>query len=373
MSTPSLAPLTFFQIVQQMANQARIYALANNLPVNDFLEGSLARTIFEATGAPIEELFYLITVDAPGRFFFDSATGDDLERLVQNFTFGLVSRIPSATAAGPLLVEGEDGTVIPSGSTFVAPSGQVVSILAPGGLIAAGQGGVVTVGGQAAQAGAAGNLAAGTVLTPQPAIPGVVQATVPTAWAGGLDEQSDEALRDSVVAFLNSLTRATRPALVAGALANGYQRAFVSSPSSARILVYVDDGLPANPTKLASTEADLIANWASAGSRVRVLAFQPYPVTLNAEAFAGPGVTKAQMQAAIEGKWAVLLAGKRMGDTLTRAELIREASTVPSYNGVNLDFVDLVQRPVQDYYNSRFGPGDILPYARPVLDQVVWS
>jgi uncharacterized phage protein gp47/JayE len=365
-----LQPLTFDQCVQVMRDRLAIYQYLYDLPVTDLLEGSQTLGLFEAIAGPLEELFVRLGVDLPKKFFLDEATGDALDRLVSSFTFGQVLRIPASKAAGALVVLGAPGSVFPVGSRFRTTGGLVVETLQAGAInIGDTQ---TTVPAVALLEGVAGNLPLNTTLTCEPAVTGITGARIDVAWTGGADLQSDDDLRQAVIEWLDSLARATVPALIVGAQAGGYTHAFVTEPFS-RVVVYVDDGGPVSQTKLDACQFVLVRAWKAAGARLRVRARVEKPITIEAEAFGSVTATKAALEAAIAAKWAGLFSTKRMGQGVTRLELLAAAATVPGYNGVNLELPDQLVKPVLDEYSTEFGAGELFPYELPVLAGIVWS
>ena len=366
-------PLAFYQLVQLMVDSYQAARAADN-KVTDFVDGSITLAIFEAVAAPLEELNYQMAVVLPAKFYLDQAGGATLDRLVSNFTFGQVTRVPASTGAGSIVFTGADGTTIADGTVFSTPTGLLVKTIGTV-QIAAGMNGTVTGAGAAVNTGTAGNLGLGVVLTAQSTVTGLTKAVIgPDPWSGGADIQSDQALRDSVVRFLDSLSKATRPAIVYGCIQNGYSNVYVSEPGSGRVMVYCDDGGPVSVAKLATCEADLQENWKAAGARLTVSGPVSFPVAIEAQAYTNGSVSMATLRAGIQSAWASLFASKPMGSGLTRLELIAAAATVPGYDGINLysPSANLTVKTATDEYNSVFGVGDLLPYQRPTLGAVTW-
>lgn len=367
-----LVPLTFDQLVGEMVDAFMVYQDLYGLPVTDLLEGSQTRALFEAIAGPLEELQLQIVAELPARFHLNSATGEDLDRLVDNFTFNQVTRRQAAVATGALRIEGADGASVPANARFATDTGWAVVTSASGSIPPSGVG-AVTLPATAALAGAGGNLAAGTVLTPSPSITGITRAVVQVAWGNGADAQTDDELRQAVIGWQDSLVRATKPALLVGAEVAGYPFGYVVEPGSGRIDLYLDDGGAANATKLAAAQTLLDNEYKAAGAILTVKPFVPKVYDMVAEAFALPGYTRQAVQLGIEAAWRQLFNTKRMGDGLTRLELLAAAARVEGYNGVNLDMLDQVVAKPLDTYATQFGPGDLRPYERPILGVVTWE
>lgn len=368
MSDP-LEPLPFDQIVQAMADQFTAYQIATDMPLTDLSEGSVVRSLMEAVAAPLEDLMLRFTVDLPGQYFLDQASGEALDRLIGSFTFGLLTRIPAATAAGTLALVGIPGAVTSANIQARTVDGWRVKLLAPV-TLAVGQT-RATLAATALRTGAAGNLPKGTRLTLDPPVAGVSYLEVETAWAGGSDQQSDADFLASLITWLGSLARATRPALLVGAQAAGYQWAYVAETGGA-VKLYLDDGGPASETKIAEAQALIAREWKAAGVYLRALPRVEHPITLVAEAFSSPTATKAEMEARILAAWQAVFDAKRMGDPVSRLELLAAAASAPGFNGVNLENPDYALRAALDEYGAAFGDGDLYPYERPVLAGVDW-
>lgn len=369
-------PVAFDQLVQQMSDQYQA-ALDTTRPVtaDDVTEGSILRSIFEAVAAPLEDLNFEIAVLLPAKLYLDQATGSDLDKLVSDFTFGQVVRVPASTAAGPILYEGIPNAGVALNAQLKSPVGTVVNNLAA--VIIPLAASSVLGAGQAVLAGSAGNLVGGTELAFLAAQAGITRASVPTNWSGGLDQQSDESLRQAVIDFLDSLSKATRPALLFGAIANGYDRVVIIEPNTGRVDMYLDDGNPVSLVKLAAARSNLHLNWIAAGAKLRVFGPSDHPFTVAAEAFTDGSVTKAQLQAAIEVVWTQKFGPNalRMGTRVARLDLVAAAAQVPGYNGVNIFTPDhdlVLRAPLDDYW-TEWSDGDLYPYERPVYTGATWT
>ena len=127
----------------------------------------------------------------------DTAAAEWLERHAG--TFG-IARKPAFAASGAITLTGLAGAEVPAGAELQTKSG-VVFIAADGVVLAGGETACAV---EAAVAGAAGNLDAGTALTFSTALSGVdADAEVAAAGiSGGADAESDDALRARLLARL---------------------------------------------------------------------------------------------------------------------------------------------------------------------------
>jgi uncharacterized phage protein gp47/JayE len=108
-----------------------------------------------------------------------------------------VTRRPAEFAQGPVTLSGTSGVVVPAGSTLRRGDGTTYTTMADATLAS----GAATAQALATAAGEAGNAAAGTALTLTEPIAGVSSAVTVAAGAivGGIDSESDAALRDRVL------------------------------------------------------------------------------------------------------------------------------------------------------------------------------
>lgn len=366
-------PMTFTQLVQLMVDSFTASREAVG-KVTDFSEGSITLALFEGVAAPLEELNYQMAVVLPAKFYLDEAGGEALDRLVSNFTFGQVVRVPAATAAGNVVFHGADGTTIGDGTVFASPSGLLFKSI--GNVSIPVNGSFVAVGAVVALAkGGAYNLPPDSTLVATGPVTGLTNAVVgPLSLAGGADAQSDAELRDAVVAFLDSLSKGTVAAIAFGCKAAGYDRVYVQQPGSGRVIATVDDGSPLNLTKLEACRASVEVDYKAAGARLTVRTPPTREDAIQARAFTNGTQTLAFVQAGILAAWTALYATKRMGDAVTRLELLAAAATVAGYNGVSLyePALDLGVKQALDEYNADFGEGHFFPYERPVLGLVSW-
>ena len=193
----------------------------------------------------------------------------------------------------------------------------------------------VTVPVQALARGAAGNAQAGAVDTIGSAIPGIDTVTNEAPIDNGADAESDENLRARFVAYLASLSRATRDAI--GFALDGLRADYSivenaqrdGTPDAGYVYVVVDDGTGA-PT------ADFIARAHAAvdavrpvGTRFGVFAPQVLVANVALRVAAKPGFDAAAVRQAVQQGLRDRIGAMRLGESLpyTRlAQIAYEAS-----------------------------------------------
>jgi uncharacterized phage protein gp47/JayE len=244
--------------------------------VLDLTVGSVLRAVLEANAGLGLWLQWLIlqmlqTTRAA------TSSGPDLDTWVADFgltrlpavaatgivTFARFSPVTAALVPVGTLVRTSDGTQ--SFAVTADPTNAAFSAPQNGYQLAVGTG-QVTVPIQAATAGSAGNVLAGSITLIVAAIPGVDTVSNAAPTAGGIDGESDPALRSRFAAFLNSRSQAT-PMAVGYAISTvqqGLQYTIQENVSQAGVpqpgcfVVTVDDGSGHPPAGLLSAVGSAI-------------------------------------------------------------------------------------------------------------------
>ena len=193
---------------------------------------------------------------------------------------------------------------------------------------------------QAVEAGAGGNVIAGTV-TLLSAMPiGVVQCTNPAAFSGGCDAESDEALRGRVLASYQRLPNGANAAYyeqeamrypgVAAAKAVGRARGI----GTVNVVIATHAGVP-DAALLAAVETDLQKKREIAVD-VKVLAPTVETVAVTAALKAAPGYTFAEVKAGAQSALEALFTGGLLGKNVTTARLLTLLCGVEGVENVHL-------------------------------------
>ena len=198
---------------------------AENSPLTDLSEGSVTRTLFEDVAVVVSSQSQVadqLQLDS----FLETATEAALDAQGSNWE---VSRLPAVQATGTISITRQSTSgalVIPAGwaQLTVPPStpgieGVAVLTLAnaefPEGTA------TVAVAAQAVLGGTAGNLSAGTVLTPLSPVTGVSSQEgfkVATNFNGGVNEETDEAYRKRIPITVQGRIKGTKAAFESAAL-----------------------------------------------------------------------------------------------------------------------------------------------------------
>ena len=193
---------------------------------------------------------------------------------------------------------------------------------------------------QAVEAGAGGNVIAGTVTLLSAMPVGVVQCTNPAAFSGGCDAESDEALRGRVLASYQRLPNGANTAYyeqeamrypgVAAAKAVGRARGI----GTVNVVIATHAGVP-DAALLAAVETDLQKKREIAVD-VKVLAPTVETVAVTAALKAAPGYTFAEAKAGAQSALEALFTGGLLGKSVTTARLLTLLCGVEGVENVHL-------------------------------------
>ena len=198
----------------------------------------------------------------------------------------------------------------------------------------------VDVPAQAAEAGAGGNVIAGTVTLLSAMPVGVVQCTNPAVFSGGCDAESDEALRGRVLASYQRLPNGANAAYyeqeamrypgVAAAKAVGRARGI----GTVNVVIATHAGVP-DAALLAAVETDLQKKREIAVG-VKVLAPAVETVAVTAALKVAPGYTFAEVKAGAQSALEALFTGELLGKSVTTARLLTLLCGVEGVENVHL-------------------------------------
>ena len=193
---------------------------------------------------------------------------------------------------------------------------------------------------QAVEAGAGGNVIAGTVTLLSAMPVGVVQCTNPAAFSGGCDAESDEALRGRVLASYQRLPNGANAAYyeqeamrypgVAAAKAVGRARGI----GTVNVVIATHAGVP-DAALLAAVETDLQKKREIAVD-VKVLTPTVETVAVTAALKAAPGYTFAEVKAGAQSALETLFTGGLLGKSVTTARLLTLLCGVEGVENVHL-------------------------------------
>lgn len=258
--------------IQNMATSAQAKARV----LLDFTVGSVNLAIIEAVAQVViwlEGLILLLLATARAA----SSSGADLDSWMADY--GLM-RLAATSSTGQVTFSRFTPTfqaVIPVGTviqtadgtqqfTVIADTTQTAYSATLGGyVVGAGVGSAVaTV--QAVNTGSATNVLANTITTLTTAVQYIDTVTNAVTFTNGLDAETDTAFRARFVAYLGSLSKATKAAIGAAILAvkQGLQYTllenvnYVGSTQMGNIVAIVDDGTGSPPSPLLSSVANAI-------------------------------------------------------------------------------------------------------------------
>lgn len=321
---------TFTQLVRGQV--AAIQGAASGLI--DFTIGSILRAVVEAVSQVTLWLQGLI-IALLTTTRFSTSVGPDADTWGADFDF---PRLEAAAASTPETFGRFSATlqaVIPVGSTVETPDGSqqyAVIIDTANAAYSAALGGYIMAPGvttldapvQATVAGAGANAAPGQINTITASIPGIDYCTNAAAVENGADAETDPAYRLRFVAYINSLSRAIRAAIILAAqsiqlnvtCAVVENVAYDGSPQPGYFYAVVDDGTGAPPASLLNLAGRAIE--AVRGLTITYGVFAPVIVpasaslTITVDPNFDPVATGATVSNAIAVYTATLVLGQMM-------------------------------------------------------------
>jgi uncharacterized phage protein gp47/JayE len=353
---------TFDAIVSSAA--AAVQSAAQT--VMDLTVGSVTRAVLEANaGLGLWMQWLILQVLQTTRASTSSA--GDLDTWMADF--GL-TRLPASAATGSATFSRFSPTsvaLVPAGTLVRTSDGsQSFSVVADpsnpawnpaqnGFSLAAGTASI-TVAISAAVAGIAGNVQAGTIGLIAAALPGVDTVTNASATAGGLNAESDAALRTRFSSFLASLFKATTPAIgyTISSVQQGLQYTVQENATQSGayqpgcFVVTVDDGTGAPPGSLLTLVANAVEPVRPIGSVWTVVAPTVATANVSMSITTAPAATHSvvasQVSAALESFINTLpvgapLAWSRLAQVAYAASPSVTNVTGLSLNGSNSDLV----------------------------------
>ena len=263
---------TFSSLVSSAA--AAVQGAASQLV--DLTVGSMLRAVLEANASIALWMQWLI-LEVLQMTRAATSNGTDLDSWMADFT---LTRLPAVSANGIVTFSRfapVSSALVPVGTTVrTADGSQSFNVIADttNAAYSAAQGGYLLASGYAsvdvpvtaATPGTAGNVQAGTVSLIVSALPGIDTVNNAAAFQGGLDAESDAALRARFQNFLSSRSRATTAA-VAYAIASIQQglaytiQENVAPDGSVRMgcfIVTIDDGTGFPPSSLLTTVSSAV-------------------------------------------------------------------------------------------------------------------
>lgn len=254
------------QILVQM-----LAKIVSRTALSDISDSSVLKHILASVARGIDELYFNASL-LKDLFSIDRATGEDLDERAAEIQPGTISRNEATKATGNVQFSrsGVVGTTtIPIG-TKVQTAGGVVFATTAVGTITPGNTDSNLVSAVADVAGADGNVASATIVKFQQKPAGVDSVTNPSAFANGADEESDDAFRARIKAFIAGLARSTVHALESGVLGiqdpdTGqtilFSKAVEDMIDRGEVTLYIDDGTGSAESTETAEGTDLSATY----------------------------------------------------------------------------------------------------------------
>lgn len=231
--------------------------------LSDIAESSGLLHVLSAVSVMLESLSFQVE-RVKSLFSVDKASGSDLDAKASDYPVGELTRIPAAKAVCASVVLTRPGvagvTTVVAGSKIKGPDGQTYTITTDATINAASPiqvpGHVIgqdsnLLGAVADVAGDAGNIPANTIVGFVTTPAGIQQVTNLSAFTMGDDKESDDAFRQRIKSFINSLARCHVAALEYAVLgvtdedtgaSIRYSKAIEDIVLRGLVTLYIDDG-----------------------------------------------------------------------------------------------------------------------------------
>jgi len=335
----TLETRTFDQLVEEQASAVQGSASA----LADFSVGSILRAFAQAVAGVVLWLqaiiLQLLTVTRAA-----TSTGADLDSWVADYG---ISRLPAVAAVGEvtfarftptLLASVPVGTLVQTSDVTVqyaviADTNQAAFDPATNAYILPAGTASITATVQATTAGVFGNAAAGAIQTLAQSISGVDTVTNASAFISGVDAESDSALRTRFVAYLASLSKATKAAIeyaitsmdqgLTDRITENYDYSGNYKPGS--FYAVIDDGSGSPPSGVLDNVRATIDPVRALGIQFAVFASTPVDANVALTIGVASGYSSLAVHAAVETAITNYIAALNMGDTLSWSRLIQIA------------------------------------------------
>ena len=309
----------------------------------DLSVGSALRAVLEASASVSLWLQWLIVLVLQTTRAATS-TGPDLDTWMADFS---LSRLPASAAAGQVQFSRFVPTasaLVPVGTPVATADGtQAFAVVADPGnavwqaslngyLLAVGVASV-SVPVQAVAAGNAGNVQAGTITLIGAAVSGVDMVANAQPMAGGLDAESDVALRARFPLFLASLSRATPVAIGSAVLATRQGLAYAitenvtpgGNPVMGSFIVTVDDGTGTPPLSVLTAAANAVEAVRPVGTSFAVQPPNVISVPVSLAIVAAGNYDHGAVAAIVQGTITAFIDGLPIGAALPYTRLLQVA------------------------------------------------
>ena len=261
-------PQVQLQRYEQILDRAISRVVARS-DLSDVADSAAFKNVLAAFAREIDEAYFQMT-RLTDLFSIDRAAGEDLDERAKEIQPGTITRTLATTSTGTLRFSrvGTSGDVtIPAGTVGTTSDG-ISARSTQQAIILDTQNDSNDVNAAAVQPGENGNVAAGTIVKFGSKIPGVDTITNPTAFTGGVDQESDVSFRARLKAFVSTLSKSTPEALEFVALGvvdtvSGsevvFSHLFEDPVDPCRATLYIDDGTGTAETTTAVVGESVLA------------------------------------------------------------------------------------------------------------------
>lgn len=262
-----------------------------------------------------------------------------------------LTRKPAVKATGQVVFTGTPGTIIPRGTQVSTVGSETAPAIffTTTEEVTIGPDGTATVNIEAVEAGASGNVAAGTITLLAQSLQGVSSVNNPTATSGGLDEESDESLLERLFLQVQyppgtgNKYDYERWAKEVPGVGEAKCIPLWNGPGTVKVIITDSTGAPAGPELIQQVQEYIAPGpgkgegKAPIGASVTVEAPEVVTVDINLTLFYQPGYDPVAVKANLETALASYINGLGIGETVRHAaigKIIFETKGVSDYSGL---------------------------------------
>jgi phage-related baseplate assembly protein len=326
----NLSLLGFTVALQNMVTAAQGYCSQ----LLNFAVGAVIRAIFEANGGLALWMQWLI-LQVLAQTRLATSSGADVDSFVGDF--GL-TRLPGVAATGAVTFSRFTATqpalILPGAQVMTADQTITATVTTvttnslwnatSGGYLVPANTFTATVPAQATTVGLTGNISAGTIASIT-SVTTFDSATNATAFTGGINAESDAALRARFQQYIASLASAIPTAILeaANSVQQGLDLQFLgATPSVGQYTLYVDDGSGDAPDSLIDAVSLAVQVVTAEGMQPNVVRPSIVTANLNIAVTAAAGANASNVQINIQTAVSVYVAGLGIGNEMPFFKLV---------------------------------------------------
>lgn len=323
------------------------YLRATQQKITDFNVGSIGRSLVEAPAVEIDQLYQQMFIGLKEAIPVS---------VYNSFNFDLITEVPASGLIRVFITPTTVPTLVPASSTFTPTTG--------GSTYSSNADVTIAIGAIYADVlvtcdvpGTVGNIASGFTFTVAPAVPGITSASNLSAFASGIDTETDDERKSRFNAFVSALNRGTIDAIRYGltlanltdASGNIIERVASSSiiepwltdPGATVSLInaYIHNGVGSTSSDLVDRAEEVVygytdvsgarvPGWKAAGTKLLVYAATESTVAVTGVLTAADGYDKPTLVSDATQVIYTQIVSLGIGDDLIKSEMVRRVKEI---------------------------------------------